>query len=89
MWAFRERFPLHFTIFKQTATHLAHEANVEQVFSRAGQLTETGLDPGFLGNMVMGHVNKKAFTPSLKDIKAKYYGMFRGKGDEMELDDPE
>ena len=37
----------------------------------------------------MGHVNKKAFTPSLKDIKAKYYGMFRGKGDELELDDPE
>ena len=34
MWSLRESFPLHFTVFKQTACHLAHEANVEQVFSR-------------------------------------------------------
>ncbi len=32
MWALRERFPLHYIVFKQTACHLAHEANVEQVF---------------------------------------------------------
>ena len=32
MWALRERFPLHFIVFKQTASHLGHEANVEQVF---------------------------------------------------------
>ena len=34
MWSLRESFPLLFTVFKQTACHLAHEANVEQVFSR-------------------------------------------------------
>jgi len=39
-WAVRERFPLRLIIFKQTACHLAHEANVEQVFSRAGFLTD-------------------------------------------------
>jgi hypothetical protein len=33
MWELRKFFPLHFTVFKQTACHLAHEANVEQVFS--------------------------------------------------------
>jgi hypothetical protein len=37
LWALRERFPLHFIVFKQTACHLSHEANVGQVFSRTGK----------------------------------------------------
>ena len=45
MWALRERFPLHFIVFKQTACHLSHEANVEQVFSRAGNLSDPNMDP--------------------------------------------
>ena len=45
MWALRERFPLHFIVFKQVASHLSHEANVEQVFSRAGNLAEVHMDP--------------------------------------------
>ena len=45
-------FPLHFFIFKQTVSHLATEANVEQVFSRAGQLSEVNLDPDTLTDMV-------------------------------------
>lgn len=31
MWALRDSFPLHFRVFMQTACHLPHEANVEQV----------------------------------------------------------
>ena len=31
----RLRFPLHFIVFKQVSSHIAHEANVEQYFSRA------------------------------------------------------
>ena len=45
MWQPRVLFPLHFFVFKQTASHLAPEANVEQVFSREGQLSEVNLDP--------------------------------------------
>ena len=33
-WDLRDRFPLHFIVFKQTAAHLPHEANVEQRSSR-------------------------------------------------------
>ena len=40
MWSLREAFPLHFIIFKQTACHLPHEGNVEQIFSRAGLRSE-------------------------------------------------
>ena len=38
MWKLREAFPLHYIVFKQTASHLPHEANVEQIFSRAPQV---------------------------------------------------
>ncbi len=41
-------FPLYFFVFKQTVSHLTAEANVEQVFSRAGQLSEVNLDPDTL-----------------------------------------
>ena len=71
MWAMRDRFPLHFFVFKQVASHLAHEANVEQVFSRAGGLTDPHMDPTFLASLVMAAVNKKAYCPALAAIKDK------------------
>ena len=52
MWELRESFPLHFTVFKQTACHLSHEANVEQVFSRAGLLADPNLLPAHLSTLV-------------------------------------
>ena len=45
MWHLRNVFPLHFFVFKQTVSHLAAEANVDQVFSRSGQLSEVNSDP--------------------------------------------
>ena len=53
MCQLRALFPFHFFVFKQTVprSHLAVEANVEQVFSRAGQLSEVNLDPDALTDM--------------------------------------
>ena len=79
MCQLRDLFPLHFVVFKQTACHLAAEANVERVFSRAGQLSEVNLDPDSLADMVSIMVNKLEYKPSVKDIMDKYYEMFRGK----------
>ena len=79
MWQLRILFPLHFVVFKQTACHLTVEVNVEQVFSRAGQLSEVNLDPDTLTDMVSIMVNKLAYKPSVKDIMDKYYEMFRDK----------
>ena len=62
------------------ATHLAHEVNVEQVFSRAGLLSDPNINPDYLARLVMVSVNKKAFRPSVKAIKDKYYEIFRGPG---------
>ena len=82
MWALRERFPLHFVVFKQTACHLPHEANVEMVFSRAGNLSDPNMDPEFLTHLVMVLINKKSYKPSIDAIKDKYFELFRGQGGE-------
>jgi hypothetical protein len=78
MWQLRILFPLHFFVFKQTASHLATEANVEQVFSRTGQLSEVNLDPDTLADMVSIMVNKHTYESYIKDIMDKYCEMFRG-----------
>jgi hypothetical protein len=63
---------LHFTVFKQTACHLANEANVEQVFSRARLLADPNLLPAHLSTLIMVGVNKYALKPLLAAIKDKY-----------------
>ena len=92
MYALRERFPLHYVVFRQTSSHLPHEANVEQVFSRAGLLSDPNLDPAYLAILVKVGFNKKAYQPSVKVIMDKYYEMFRGKSgtddEEMESASP-
>ena len=65
---------------KLDARYLPHEANVAQVFSRAGNLSDPNIDPEFLAHLVMVSVNKKAFQPSIEAIKKKYYELYRGKG---------
>ena len=71
--------PLAFFCFKQTVSHLTAESNVEQVFSRAGQLSEVNSDLDGLAVMVSIMINKHVYNPSVKDIMDKYYEMFRGK----------
>ena len=60
-------------------SHLVAEANVEQVFSRSGQLSEVNLDSDTLTEMVSIMVNKFTYKPSVEDIMDKNYEMFRGK----------
>ncbi len=80
MLELRESFPLHFTVFKQTACHLSHEANVDQVFSRAGLLADPNLLPSHLSTFVtVVSFNKNPFKTQIAVIKDKYYEMFRNK----------
>ncbi len=72
-------FPLYFFVIKQTTSHLTPESNVDQVFSRVGQLSEVNLDPDTLTDMASIMVNKHVYKTCLKDIMDKYYEMFRGK----------
>ena len=68
MCQLRVLFPFHFFVFKKTVSHLAAEANTEQVFSRAGQLSEVNLNPDALGDMVSIMVTEKhKYKPSLQE----------------------
>ena len=59
---------------------------MDQVFSRAGQLSEVNLDPDTLTDMVSIMVNKLAYKPSVKDIMDKYYEMFCDKNSSNKKD---
>lgn len=80
-WSLRNDYPLHFIVFKQCAAHLLHEANVEKVFSSAGRLADPSLDPANLETMVRIQFNKKAYQPSVSDIKTLYFRKYRKNGD--------
>ena len=73
LWAMRERFPLHLIVFKQTACHLPHEANVETYFSRAGLLTNPNMSPEYLGKLTSISVNRSTYKPSVAEIKDEYF----------------
>jgi hypothetical protein len=47
----RDSFPLHYTVFKQYPSHPPHEARVEQLFSRSGNLSDPNMDPEFLATL--------------------------------------
>ncbi len=75
----RIMFPLCFFVFNQTVSQLTTEDNVEQVFSRVGQLSEVNSDPDSLVVMVSIMINIHTYKPSVKNIMDKYYEMFRDK----------
>lgn len=51
------------------------------MFSVAGRLADPSLDPLNLETMVRVHVNKKAFLPSMKQIRERYFRKYRKAGD--------
>jgi hypothetical protein len=85
MWAIRDLFPLHYTVFKQYASHLPHEANVEQLFSRSGNLSDPNMDPEFLAALTSIGVNKKVYKPTVSEIKDMFFKLYRGKGAEASV----
>lgn len=89
MWDLRKEFPLHFIVFKQCASHLHHEANVEQVFSLAKRLSDPNLDPCQLAGMVRTAFNKRAWMPSIDAIRARYFQDYRKCGADADGEDEE
>ena len=54
MWAKRKEFPLHYFVFRQTASYLPHEGNnVEQIFSLGGRLPDPNMNPSYLATLVL------------------------------------
>ena len=73
MWAKRKEFPLHYFVFRQTASHLPHEGNVEQIFSLGGRLSDPNMNPSYLAmTLVFIGSNEKTYMPPMKDILQRY-----------------
>ena len=74
MYKVRNQYPLHFIVFKQTASHLPHEANSEQMFSRSGELSDNNgkMDPAHLAVWTSIGINYSTFRPSIADILTRY-----------------
>ena len=76
----RDSFPLHFVVFKQTAVHIPHEANVEQVFSTSGILSSAHTDPHHLARLTMIARNMSVYKPPVAKLLPRYYQKFSKAG---------
>ena len=74
MYHVRNSFPLHYIVFKQTASHIPHEGNSEQLFSRSGDLSDDNgkMDPARLGVWTSIGVNYSTYQPAAKLILVRY-----------------
>ena len=90
LWNVRIQFPLHFTVFKQVSSHMAHEGNSEELFSQAGNLSsDNGRgDPDKLATWTYVSKNMFVFKPLVKDIMARYFKKYSRGGRLPEQDDP-
>ena len=91
----RHTFPLSFIVFRQAASHLFHEGNTENVFSRSGALTDPNMDPSYLGKLTSISVNAASSMPPSPAIFARYKTKFNKNGglekdgDDLGLTDPD
>ena len=86
MWAVRKQYPLHFFVFKQTASHLPHEGNVEQIFSLGGRISDPNMNPGYLATLVFIGSNAKVYMPDKHAIYQRYLRKFTKQGKLLELE---
>eukprot|EP00327_Prymnesium_parvum_P009321 CAMPEP_0184392280 /NCGR_PEP_ID=MMETSP0007-20130409/26165_1 /TAXON_ID=97485 /ORGANISM="Prymnesium parvum, Strain Texoma1" /LENGTH=116 /DNA_ID=CAMNT_0026742795 /DNA_START=92 /DNA_END=443 /DNA_ORIENTATION=- len=78
MYKVRNRYPLHYIVFKQVASHLCHEGVTERVFSTAGNLSDENgrMDPYRLGVWTSIGKNKSVFKPKVSEILTRYFAKY-------------
>ena len=85
------QFPLHYIVFKQTASHIPHEGNSEQIFSRSGALSDDNgkIDPSRPAVWTSIGINYDSFQPSYEQILERYMLKFSkgGKAVDLHADD--
>ena len=60
---------------------LDHEANVEQIFSLAGRISDPNMMPERLAVLTRIHFNKKTSMPTMAAIRERYFKKFRKAGE--------
>ena len=76
-------------MFKQTASHLPHEGNSEQLFSRSGALSDDNakMEPTRLAVWTWIGVNYSTYQPSYQQILERYLLKFSKGGNASSLHD--
>ena len=87
IYCVRSSFPLHYIVFKQTASHLPHEGNSEQLFSRSGALSDDNgkMDPARLAVWTSIGINYPTYQPSYVQILQRYLLKFSKSGNASSL----
>ena len=71
------------------SSHIGHEANSEQLFSRSGKLSDDNgkMDPHRLAVWTSTGVNHSVYEPSAKQIMERYFLKFSKDGKQVHDDD--
>ena len=74
VYALRSEAPLHYALFKQVSSHLAHEGNAEETFSLSGRLSNSNGKTGssFLSTLTRINKNRSRCDPSADIIFNAY-----------------
>ena len=86
MWAKRKEYPIHYFVFRTTASHSPHEGNVEQIFSLGGRLSDPNMNPSYLATLVFIGSNMKIYMPPKNEIYQRYLRKFSKNGKLLEAD---
>jgi hypothetical protein len=68
----KDRFPLLFSVFRQVAPGISHEANVERVNSAAERLSDPSVKPEMLRRYVSITHNSEIYGIDLKAVRQMY-----------------
>ena len=72
-------FPLHYTVFQQCASHIAHEGNSESTFSSAGGLSDPNMAANFLCRLTRVAGRKDSCKPDWPEVFSEYTAKYGSK----------
>ena len=89
IYKLRNNFPLHYTVFKQVSSHIAHEANTERLFSLAGALSDDNgkMCPESLAIWTSVGANMGHYKPGDDAILKRYMSKYSSAGADEEDED--
>jgi hypothetical protein len=76
--ALKNQFPLHYDVFRQTASHLPSEGNSEQLFSQAKHRADPNRTASNLRLLTKTAANKHKYKPAVAAIWKRYQEKYKG-----------
>ena len=74
----KKKFPLHYTVFRQSSSHLGHEGNVERVFSGAKTRADAKMRSSMLRLVTKTGGRKNRYKLTVVAIWSRYQEKYKG-----------